>query len=422
MASHAVVTRLILNLSPPGPTRTRQVTRASGWRSRWRFGRPEVGCIVRAARPRAAREPRHALRRHRYRARGPRGDDRRLRADVRAGWGNPWIILALTVPLAIDWVYPLTFLRNEEGDNLQLHEVYSVIAMLLLPPLGVLAVFFMGTVCGLLVRRQSWIKAASTSVRRCCRWSSASRSSCSIDNGSPGEISVRAVLAAIAAALAMSAISQALVSLVICTSEGIPFWANLRDGLGLRFLQWVSAVSVGMLAALSAATYPWSLALAAVPLILVHVVLSEHLRARLDRERLDRLLRTAHARRAVERSRSRATRRCSLNTTCTRSEGRRATASDQGIRSRRCARGASARRPRSPIERNRSPSHRAGSPKRNSLARADDEAHECLADRESARALRRSLRARPGPRSRLVSRCRASRKIVRPTTTDSIRA
>ncbi len=34
------------------------------------------------------------------------------------------------------------------------------------------------------------------------------------------------------------------------TSEGIPFWANLRDGLGLRFLQWVSAVSVGMLAAL----------------------------------------------------------------------------------------------------------------------------------------------------------------------------
>ena len=88
MASHAVVTRLILNLPPPGPTRTRQVTRASGWRSRWRFGRPEVGCIVRAARPRAAREPRHALRRHRHRTRGPRGDDRRLRADVRARVGQ----------------------------------------------------------------------------------------------------------------------------------------------------------------------------------------------------------------------------------------------------------------------------------------------------------------------------------------------
>ena len=41
-----------------------------------------------------------------------------------------------------------------------------------------------------------------------------------VDDGSPGEISVRAVLAAIVAALAMSAISQALVSLVIWTSEG----------------------------------------------------------------------------------------------------------------------------------------------------------------------------------------------------------
>ena len=47
----------------------------------------------------------------------------------------------------IDWVYPLTFLRNEEGDSLQLHEVYSVIAPLPLPPLGVLAVFLVFTVC-----------------------------------------------------------------------------------------------------------------------------------------------------------------------------------------------------------------------------------------------------------------------------------
>ena len=156
------------------------------------------------------------------------------------------------MPLAIDWVYPLTFLRNEEGENLQLHEVYSVIAMLLLPPLGVLAVFFMGTVCGLLVRRQSWIKAAFNLGQTMLSVVVGLTIFLLIDNGSPGEISVRAVLAAIAAALAMSAISQALVSLVICTSEGIPFWANLRDGLGLRFLQWVSAVSVGMLAARSA--------------------------------------------------------------------------------------------------------------------------------------------------------------------------
>jgi diguanylate cyclase (GGDEF)-like protein len=209
------------------------------------------------------------------------------------GWGNPLLILALTAPLAIDWAFPLRFLRNEEADSLQLHEVYAVIAMLLLPPMGVLAVFLIGTVCGLLLRRLTWIKAVFNLGQTMLSVVVGLTIFVLIDNGAPGEISVRAVLAAIVAALAMSAISQALVSLVIATSEGIPFLANLRDGLGLRFLQWVSAVSVGMLAALSAATYPWSLALAALPLVLIHVVLSEHLRARLDRERLRRLLRTA---------------------------------------------------------------------------------------------------------------------------------
>ena len=101
--------------------------------------------------------------------------------------GQSWIIHALTVPLAIDWVYPLTFLRNEEGENLQLHEVYSVIAMLLLPPLGVLAVFFMGTVCGLLVRRQSWIKAAFNLGQTMLSVVVGLTIFLLIDNGSPGE-------------------------------------------------------------------------------------------------------------------------------------------------------------------------------------------------------------------------------------------
>ncbi len=209
------------------------------------------------------------------------------------GWGNPLLILALAIPLAIGWVFPLRFLRNEEAETLQLHEVYSVIAMLLLPPMGVLAVFLIGTTVGLALSRSTLIKAIFNFGQMMLSVVIGLTIFLLIDAGAPGEISVRAVLAAIAAALAMSAISQALVSLVIAASEGISFWANLRDGLGLRFLQWVSAVSVGMLAALSAATYPWSLVLAAVPLVLVQVVLSEHLRARLDRERLNRLLRTA---------------------------------------------------------------------------------------------------------------------------------
>ncbi len=63
--------------------------------------------------------------------------------------------------------------------------------------------------------------------------------------------------------------------------------------MGLRILQALAAVSIGMLAALGARPTRGRCCLAGVPLVMVHVVLGEHLRARLDRERLDRLLRTA---------------------------------------------------------------------------------------------------------------------------------
>ena len=63
------------------------------------------------------------------------------------------MILALAIPLAIGWAYPLRILRNEEAETMHLDEVYFVIAVLLLPPMGVLAVFLLGTAAGLLWTR-----------------------------------------------------------------------------------------------------------------------------------------------------------------------------------------------------------------------------------------------------------------------------
>ena len=120
-----------------------------------------------AARPRAAREPRNSLRRRGHRASPGLGATiAAVALDVEHGWGNPWMILALAVPVAIDWAYPLAFLRNEEAETMHLDEAYFVIAVLLLPPLGAMAVFLLGTAAGLLWQPHGLGQSSSsTSVR-----------------------------------------------------------------------------------------------------------------------------------------------------------------------------------------------------------------------------------------------------------------
>ena len=74
------------------------------------------------------------------------------------GWGNPWVILLLALPVAIGWAYPLRVLRNEEAETMHLDEAYFVIAVLLLPPMGAMAVFLLGTAAGLLWSRTVFAK------------------------------------------------------------------------------------------------------------------------------------------------------------------------------------------------------------------------------------------------------------------------
>ncbi|HTN78822.1 MAG TPA: hypothetical protein VMK16_04030, partial [Acidimicrobiales bacterium] len=209
------------------------------------------------------------------------------------GWGNPWIIFALAVPVAIGWAYPLRILRNEEAETMHLDEAYFVIAVLLLPPMGTMAVFLIGTAVGLLWGRTIFPKLVFNLGEVMLSVVAGLAAFALISNASLGEIEPSAVVGAVIGAAAMQLVAQLCVSLVISVSEDVPFLANLRGGLWPRVLQWASAVSIGVLAGLSAATYPWTLLLALVPLVMVRVVLGEHLRARLDRERLDGLLRTA---------------------------------------------------------------------------------------------------------------------------------
>lgn len=209
------------------------------------------------------------------------------------GFGNPVMITALTVLLAAGWAYPLRFLRNDETECVQPDEAFLVLGLLLIPALGVLVFYPLGVGIGLAWSRTPRLKVifniGATMI--------ATVVAIGIFEGLAGQpqagLTLQRVLAVVLAAAVQSLLTQGLVCMIISVSEGVGFWRNLADGLGYRALTWSSAVSVGLLAALGSSAYNWAPILAALPLAMVYVVLAEHLRARLDRERLERLLTAA---------------------------------------------------------------------------------------------------------------------------------
>jgi diguanylate cyclase (GGDEF)-like protein len=88
-------------------------------------------------------------------------------------------------------------------------------------------------------------------------------------------------------------VNAVAVSAVMAAAEGQPFFRSLLDDLGFRLVVWAATVAIGLLAGLAGSAYSWALLFAVLPMSVLHLVLTGSLRARLDRQRIDGLLRAA---------------------------------------------------------------------------------------------------------------------------------
>ncbi|MBK9180056.1 MAG: bifunctional diguanylate cyclase/phosphodiesterase [Acidimicrobiales bacterium] len=209
------------------------------------------------------------------------------------GFGNPALLLTFTALLALSWAFPLLLPKNDETEGFQLDEAFFVASALLLPPCGTVAVFLVGVLAGLTVRRTPWPKVVFNVGQVTA---AASLGVAAVHLLRPGPLEVGspfALLAIVAGALVFLVVNTGLVAAVVATTEGTSVRATVLDGLGARLLQWASAISIGLLAGLGGSAYAWAPLFAVLPMGMVHVVLAEHLRAARDRQRVDGLFRTA---------------------------------------------------------------------------------------------------------------------------------
>jgi diguanylate cyclase (GGDEF)-like protein len=209
----------------------------------------------------------------------------------RSGIGSVAELLGFMVALGFTWAFPIKILRREETEAFQLDEAFLVAMALLLPPLGVVLAFGVAAFVSRLATRRPLVRVVFNTgmvVTAAGLAVGAARLVGGHGGAHPREFA--AVVLGAAVFLIVNAVS---VSAVMAVVEGQSFWGSLANGLGFRLLVWVATVAIGLLAGLAGSAYSWALLFAALPMGVLQIVLSGSLQARLDRERLDGLLRTA---------------------------------------------------------------------------------------------------------------------------------
>jgi signal transduction histidine kinase len=208
---------------------------------------------------------------------------------VSGGVGPAYVLVPLTVLLALGWAFPLLVLRKEETEAFQLDEAFFVAMVLLLPPAGTIAVFLAATVLGICVRRRPLVKALFNIGQTVTAAGLGVAAAYAIAPMSAASPTPRDLGAAVVGAMVFMLVNSAAVSLIISMVEGRPAMQVFVDGLDLRVLVWAGGVALGLLAAIGGADNAWALVLAAVPMAVLNLVLREHAHARGQTERAEGL-------------------------------------------------------------------------------------------------------------------------------------
>ena len=209
------------------------------------------------------------------------------------GFGPAYELVPLTILLAVGWAFPLLVLRDEETEAFQLDEAFFVAMALLLPTPGTIAVFFAATVLGNCVRRRPLVRAAFNIGQTVTAAGAGLVAVHLVAGVRPGAVTPLDLGAAVIGAFVFLVVNSAAVALVISLSEQRPARQILLDGVDLRVLVWAGGTALGLLAALGAAAHSWALVLAALPMVVLNLVLREHAHAHAQIQRAEGLFAAA---------------------------------------------------------------------------------------------------------------------------------
>jgi diguanylate cyclase (GGDEF)-like protein len=204
------------------------------------------------------------------------------------GLGSLPALAAFTAVLTLGWLYPLRILRREETEAYQFDEAFFVAMALLLPPLPIVLSFGFSALVSQIVRRRPMSRIAfNTGVQLTATGLALAVMRLT---GAHEGVGLWNMLAVVGAAAVWLLVNSAFVWVVLAVLEGQSLWRSMVESIGFRLVLWSSMVAMGLLCGLATSAYPWAVLLTVLPLAVLEVMLAGSLRARHERQQLDKLL------------------------------------------------------------------------------------------------------------------------------------
>jgi diguanylate cyclase (GGDEF)-like protein len=205
------------------------------------------------------------------------------------GWVEPEIdpvgmVVALVLAEALSWGATFLLQPKGESDLWQLDEAIFCCALVIVSPLGLLLTFAVGVPLGLLVARHRPVMLIYSGAMMTIA-AAAGYGAARLVSPVGAAVDVRLVLAMLIGGSVLALTNEILMALWSMVVNRRTFGAELVANLRFRF-RWSPWISCGgVLLGLACRATPWALAFAIPPLAAFQLVLSEHLKARRDRER-----------------------------------------------------------------------------------------------------------------------------------------
>ncbi len=202
--------------------------------------------------------------------------------------GHELLEVLVVVALVIaTWLRPLIIYRRGASEAVHLDEGCLVLLLLVAGPRAAVIAFAVATVVAQALMRRPLVKSAFN-VGLVCLSAGAGAAVFSVLSMGAPPASAQGLGAAAAAAAAYF-VTNSVAMAAILSATGSSWHEALHDGMDIRLLLLGGSVVTSFVTALVLVAYPWAVAVAVLPILILRQVLAGHFEARHDRERMNGL-------------------------------------------------------------------------------------------------------------------------------------
>ncbi|HVA61600.1 MAG TPA: EAL domain-containing protein [Mycobacteriales bacterium] len=202
------------------------------------------------------------------------------------GFGPAWATTVIGALFVVAWARPLLVFRGSSSEAVQFDEGLLIVALIVLPPGGVLFVVGVGTIVGMTVRRRPMIKRLFNLAHTVFSAALAILVSSTLAQLPTHTLGPRRLTAAVVGAAVFFLATNLTTTLILVATGGGRARDLSRKHIDLRLAMLGAGVVLGSTCAAALSVHPWTVVLLPLPFLTLRFAMAGHFAARHDRDRL----------------------------------------------------------------------------------------------------------------------------------------